>query len=76
MISTRFLQFLKQLIPIIETNRINGKTDTAKSIKAGRKHTQTVTELSKGKFRQASETDLKKRKAALLWAAMFQKNFL
>lgn len=39
-----------------------GRTIRGKSTKEGRKHIQTVTELSKGKCRQTDKTDFKKQK--------------
>ena len=63
MISTKFLQFLKQLMPIIGSKRINGKNNTGKSTKEGRKHIQTVSELIKKKMQtHKKKKKLKKKK--------------
>ena len=62
MISTRFLQSLKQLMPIIRAKRINGKKDTAKKRKGGKKAYTNGYKIIKGKMLTDKRNKLQKAK--------------
>lgn len=62
MISIRFLQFLKQLMPIIGTRWINGKNNTEKKHKSRKKAYPNGYRIIKGKMLTDKRNKLQKAK--------------